>query len=201
MGAMGGGMGEYDSTAQVTISGGTVSVNASGDGIDSNGDLSITGGEVYVSGPTNDGNGALDYAGSGSISGGTIIAVGSTGMAQSLDAAGSQGVMLVSVSGSAGDTIEVLDQAGNVLCSTVAAKQFSCAVISCSGLDSDGTYTVRAGTSETSVTLSGGSYSDVSGGMDRMTTPGDQGGAAPGGQGGMQGGTPPTGSAPNGASR
>ncbi|MCR5393299.1 MAG: carbohydrate-binding domain-containing protein [Olsenella sp.] len=201
MGAMGGGMDEYDSTAQVTISGGTVSVNASGDGIDSNGDLSITGGEVYVSGPTNDGNGALDYAGSGSISGGTIIAVGSTGMAQSLDAAGSQGVMLVSVSGSAGDTIEVLDQAGNVLCSTVAAKQFSCAVISCSGLDSDGTYTVRAGTSETSVTLSGGSYSDVSGGMDRMTTPGDQGGAAPGGQGGMQGGTPPTGSAPNGASR
>lgn len=192
-----GGMDEYDSTAQVTITGGTVRVDASGDGIDSNGDLSISGGEVYVSGPTNDGNGALDYAGSGSITGGTLIATGSTGMAQSLDAAGSQGVMLVSVSGSVGDTIEVLDEDGNVLCSTVAAKQFACAVISCAGLDPNGTHTVRVGSAEASVTLRDGSYSDVSGGMGGMAAPGGQGGTAPGGQGGAT----TTGTAPGGGMR
>lgn len=45
-------------------------VNAQGDGLDSNGDLTISGGEVYVDGPTNGGNGALDYDGNGTITGG-----------------------------------------------------------------------------------------------------------------------------------
>lgn len=197
-GAVGGGMGgmdENDSTAYVTISGGTVRVDASGDGIDSNGNLTISGGETYVSGPTNDGNGALDYAGSGTVTGGTIIATGSTGMVQTLAASGSRGVMLVSASGSAGDSIEVLDSAGNVLCSTTATKQFACVVVSCAGLESNGAYTLRVGSSETSVTLSDGSYSDVSGGFGAdggmgMGGPGSGGQVpsdtqAPGGSGGQ----------------
>ena len=60
-----GGTGEAQEGVYILISGGKLTVNASGDGIDSNGDLTITGGEVYVSGPTSDGDGALDYAGTG----------------------------------------------------------------------------------------------------------------------------------------
>ena len=52
--------------------------------MDSNGDLTISGGEVYVDGPTNGGNGALDYDGNGTITGGTVVMVGSNGMAMGL---------------------------------------------------------------------------------------------------------------------
>ena len=50
--------------AYIQISGGVLRVNASGDGIDSNGDLTVSGGKTYLSGPVNSGNGILDYNGS-----------------------------------------------------------------------------------------------------------------------------------------
>ena len=93
-----GGMDEAQEGVYILISGGKLTVNASGDGLDSNGDLTITGGEVYISGPTSDGDGALDYAGTGTITGGTLIAAGSSGMAQSLSS-DTQGVMLLTLSG------------------------------------------------------------------------------------------------------
>ena len=60
--------------------GGTVVVNASGDGLDSNGKATITGGTLIISGPTDNGNGALDVDGTFLVNGGTVIAVGSSGM-------------------------------------------------------------------------------------------------------------------------
>ena len=50
----------------ITISGGVLNIDAGGDGLDSNGSLYVTGGEVYVSGSTGDGDSALDYNGSAS---------------------------------------------------------------------------------------------------------------------------------------
>ena len=49
---------------------------AGGDGIDSNGDLNVSGGEIYVSGPTSDGDSTLDYDGAATVTGGTIVAAG-----------------------------------------------------------------------------------------------------------------------------
>ena len=73
----------------------------------------MTGGTVFVSGPTNSGNGALDYGISAEISGGTIIAAGASGMAENFSSATNQGVMLVSTgTQSAGD--------GSIIISTVA---------------------------------------------------------------------------------
>ena len=71
-----------NSDIYIKITGGKVTVDASGDGLDSNSNLIIEGGEIYVNGPTNDGNGALDYDGTATISGGTFVAVGSSGMVQ-----------------------------------------------------------------------------------------------------------------------
>lgn len=69
----------------LTINDGNIYVNAAGDGLDSNGDIYINGGTIYVDGPTDNGNGAIDYGDGGSykfeITGGTLIAVGSSGMA------------------------------------------------------------------------------------------------------------------------
>ena len=61
-----------------------VTVNVSGDGIDSNGDIEVTGGELYISGPTSNGDGAIDCDGSATITGGIVVAAGSTGMAGNL---------------------------------------------------------------------------------------------------------------------
>ena len=171
-----GGTGKAQEGVYILISGGKLTVNASGDGIDSNGDLTITGGEVYVSGPTSDGDGALDYAGTGTITGGTIVAAGSSGMAQSLSS-DTQGVVLLTLSGtqSAGSAVTLTDADGAVLASFTPEKAYSSVVISAPGMESGGTYSVACGSESRSVTLEGFTYSE--GGF------GGFGGGMPGGMG------------------
>ena len=84
----------------IQISGGKIYINASGDGIDSNGNLTVTGGEIYVDGPTSGGDGALDCSGTALIFGGTVIAVGSSGMAENFDSSSAQGSIITTVSDS-----------------------------------------------------------------------------------------------------
>ncbi len=194
-GDMGGGMDENDETAYVYICGGITTISAEGDGIDSNGELLISDGEVYVDGPTGNGDGALDYAGTGSITGGTIVALGSTGMAQSLEAAGEQGVMLVSLSGEAGSTVTLSSADGTTLASHTAAKSYACAVISCAGLSQGSAYTVTNGSQTVEVTMDEATYSDVNGTGGQAGAPGaggEQGGQM-GGPGGAAGDPSPSG--------
>ncbi len=73
-------MGEADESSIIAINGGNVYVNASGDGIDSNGYVYINGGTVIVDGPTNNGNGALDVGIGVIANGGTLLAIGASGM-------------------------------------------------------------------------------------------------------------------------
>lgn len=176
-----GGIDEAQEGVYILISGGKLTVNASGDGLDSNGDLTITGGEVYVSGPTSDGDGALDYAGTGTITGGTLIAAGSSGMAQSLSS-DAQGVMLLTLSGaqSAGSTVTVKDADGTLLASFTPEKAYTSVIISAPGMESGGTYTVECGDESRSVTLEGYTYSE--GGF------GSFGGGMPGSFGGQPNG-------------
>lgn len=76
--------------AQVSILGGTITINAGGDGFDSNGTAMMSGGTLIVHGPTSDGNGSIDVNGSFEISGGTLIAMGSAGMAEHPDESSAQ---------------------------------------------------------------------------------------------------------------
>lgn len=207
-GGSGGGIDEAQEGVYILISGGKLTVNASGDGLDSNGDLTITGGEVYVSGPTSDGDGALDYAGTGTITGGTLIAAGSSGMAQSLSS-DAQGVMLLALSGvqSAGSTVTVKDADGTVLASFTPEKAYTSVVISAPGMESGGTYTVACGGESRSVTLEGYTYSEggfgggggMPGGFGGGQPDGDFSGERPDGtlpadfDGGKPDGTPPAG--------
>lgn len=199
-----GAMEDYDETAQVTITGGHTEISAGGDGIDSNGDLTISDGETYVSGPTQDGDGALDYAGTGTITGGVLMASGSTGMAQGLGDGSTQPSMLVSLSGSAGDTIALNTTDGETLASYTPSKSFSCVVISTPALEQGSSYTVSAGASTTTVALDSLIYSDVSTGAGQDTpqlqAPGDDRGpsdtGAPQETAPDQGSEPPTGSSP-----
>ncbi len=126
------------------ISGGTLTINASGDGIDSNGAVYISGGTVMVSGPTDSANGTLDYGSAFEVTGGTLIAVGSTGMAQNP----SSGMTVYTIAGilrttqAAGSTLSLTDATGKELLSYTSPKQYQ-HVIFCSNAIIDGqTYTV-----------------------------------------------------------
>ena len=160
-------------------------MNSGGDGIDSNGSITMTGGQVFVSGPTNSGNGALDYGTTAAISGGTIVAAGAAGMAENFSSAEGQGVMLVSTGAqAAGSTIQLTDASGNVLLTWEADKAFECVVISTPDVQQGGTYTLTAGTSTQTVEMTSAVYG---GGMG-MGGMGQMGG--PMGQPGQMGGRP-----------
>ena len=138
--------GETTSSSEnsLVISGGTLTVNSSGDGLDSNGTLEISGGTTTVSGPENDGNGTIDSNGDTIITGGTLMAAGSSGMAVTFGDSSSQVSVLYGFETTyeAGSEIELSDADGTVLLSWTADKSFSSVQLSSAGLEEDGTYTL-----------------------------------------------------------
>ena len=170
----GGGQDQFaTSDGYLTINGGTVTVNASGDGLDSNGSMIINGGEIYVSGPTNSGNGTLDYNGEGSITGGNIIAVGASGMDQTLSST-DQGVIYYQFSTSykASTLIEIYDSTGQLLDSYTASSAFNMMVASNESFTTGNTYTIVVGGDEYTIemdSLAYGSPSSQGGGQRSMT--------------------------------
>lgn len=136
----------------IDISGGTLYVNASGDGIDSNGDINITGGTIVVSGPTNSMNGALDYNGTATVSGGMVIAAGASGMAENFSDASTQAAFLVNLDADAGEII-VTDADGNIVAFATVEKSFGTIVVSSPTLVVGETYTVSCGDECVEVTL------------------------------------------------
>lgn len=163
----GGGRFGGNSDAAIVINGGTLYINAEGDGLDSNGDLTINGGTIYVEGPTNDGNGAIDYDGTGLVNGGTIVAAGSLGMAMSFDSSSAQCFVLYNFTQwrEAGTTITLTDGDGNELVSYVPTKKYNSVVISTSEMEENGTYTLISQTEIIEITLEGTSYSNGRGGF------------------------------------
>ncbi len=131
----------------IIISGGKITVNADGDGIDSNGGLYVNAGEIVVFGPVNGGNGALDSSGEAVIRGGSVIALGASQMAENFGADSEQCSILVSVSGmqAAGTTVELRDSSGEVLMSCVSPKAYNSAVFSCGDIQVGQTYTAVMG--------------------------------------------------------
>ena len=161
------------STALLSFNGGTVYVNASGDGLDSNGSIVMTGGTVYVSGPTNGGNGALDYDGTFNMTGGTVLAAGAVGMVQTPSTSSTvYGFNLTFTSTqSAGKEITIKDSSGNTLISYTPDKAYQSLVLSSALFSKGSTYSVYVGGTKytditlTSIVTTSGSSSGSSGGM------------------------------------
>ena len=146
-GMRGGDMFASNPDSFINITGGTLYIEASGDGVDSNGSLEISGGDVTISGPTVGDTAAIDYASTGTITGGKLIATGSSMMAQSVTGSG-QGVIALSVGNqTAGTAVSVADADGNVLLSTEPAMDFAVVVLSCPEMTKGETYTVTVGSS------------------------------------------------------
>lgn len=130
-------------TPYITISGGSVTSNANGDGVDSNGTISMSGGILVVFGPTDNGNGALDYDQSFALSGGTLIALGSKGMAQAPSTLSQPCISIYSSAG-ADTTIEVRDEQGNAVLTAITPKACESLIFSSPELTAGSTYTIYA---------------------------------------------------------
>ncbi|MBD8943243.1 MAG: carbohydrate-binding domain-containing protein [Clostridiales bacterium] len=177
-----GGFAESDGS-EFVINGGIVHVNAGGDGIDSNGTITINGGEIYVDGPTSGGDGALDYADTCKINGGILVAAGSIGMATAPTSGSTQYSVNTAFSKTynGGTKVTVKDSSGNEVLTYTPAKNFQSFVFSTDKLKSGETYTIYAGdTQEGTFTVS-----------DITTTVGNVSSGMGGGKpGSMQGGRP-----------
>lgn len=145
-----------DDEMWMVINGGYVHVLAGGDGLDANGDLTINGGEVYVDGPSDNGNSAIDYGEKSSfyINGGTVVAVGSSGMAEDVSSDSKQQAAFVKLDSQAdaGD-VTLKDADGNEIISYTAQKKYDCVIISTAALKEGQTYTLSASGSESEVSL------------------------------------------------
>lgn len=160
MGGFGGDMFSADENSWITISGGTVTIDATGDGIDSNGDLTVSGGNIFVSGPSDNGNGALDYNGTATITGGTLVAAGMSGMEQNFGSDSTQGSLMVNLTDNQSGEITLEDADGNTLVSYTPMREYNSVVISCAELSDGSTYTIHTGENSQEVTMEGLVYTD-----------------------------------------
>lgn len=143
------------------VHGGYTYVNASGDGVDVNGGVTMTKGTIIVDGPTANNNAALDYDQSFKITGGFILAVGSSGMAQMPDATSTQNSALITFSSTqtASKLIHLQTGDGKELFTFKPAKNFQSVAFSSPDLVTGGNYEVYLGGS-TSGTQTDGLYSN-----------------------------------------
>lgn len=136
---------------EMNISGGFLFVNAAGDGLDSNGNVTVSGGFTVVAGPTDQGNGELDYGDSSSCSftqtGGTLIAYGSGGQMDNFTASGTQETVFLKNSAvTTSQYLIVTDESGKILLAVKPVKAISTLYFSSADLTL-GTYDFYAASS------------------------------------------------------
>ncbi len=129
------------------------------DGLDSNGDIYIYGGNVFISlkssGPSN----AIDYGSESGgvcvIEGGTVIACGSYTMAEGFDSSSTQASIMYTISEGveAGSTISVETEDEETLLSAEIPCDFSCAVLSCPEMKVGESYLVALGDQVDDITI------------------------------------------------
>jgi hypothetical protein len=193
------GQGNFTSSGNdhLYINGGYVYIDANGDGMDVNGSVDMTAGVVIINGPTSNNNGALDHMGF-KITGGYLLAIGSSGMAQAPDTSSTQYSVMYNFSSvqPSGTLVHIGSEDGKGALTFAPTKEYQSVVLSSSELKNGSTYLVYTGGSSTGAVTdglySGGSYTTgtqatsftISG---VVTTVGSPSGGFPGG-GGVPGG-------------
>lgn len=140
---------DTDETKQtsMTISGGTIYINADGDAIDSNNKILISGGTLVINGTTSTGNGIIDHDGDCEITGGTLIGSGTSGMLEMPESTSTQNsvAIMITQTQKAETPVYIADSQGNILVLMAPQKDYSCIVFSSPQLKTGETYTVYVG--------------------------------------------------------
>ena len=124
-GGMPGGGGTFEVVdAAINVSGGHVTVNAEGDGIDSNGVTTLSGGTLIVNGPSQGGNAALDTNGDLLLNGATVLSGSTADMFEAPSTNSTSGYLkLTNSSGfEQGSTVQVADSSGKVVANYKVTK-------------------------------------------------------------------------------
>ena len=127
----------------LTINNGTIYIDSTGDGIDINGSGYIYGGNITVDGPTSDRNTALDYDLELIVDGGTVIAVGSSGMAKSISSNSKQNNIIINTDNMYDGKKISLTKADIEIISYTPSKSYQSVIISSSKLETGKTYTLK----------------------------------------------------------
>ena len=156
----------------LNISGGTVYVNAQGDGLDSNSALNISGGLIVVNGTTQGGNGIIDHDGTCIVTGGTLIGAGTSDMLEMPGESSTQktAVILFDQQQAAGTLVYISDSNNHIIAAITPEKNFGCVILSCPELKDGETYKVSLGGTATGDSTHGYySQATVSGGTQYTT--------------------------------
>jgi hypothetical protein len=181
---------------KLTVTGGNIFVNAAGDGLDANGSIYMYDGTVIVNGPTNNGNGSLDYDQTFEMNGGVLMAAGSSGMVQTPSDSSTQNSLLISYSQmqQAGTVVKILDESGNTVVEFTPDKTFQSVLVSSQDLKLDATYQLYSqdtktadftltknimSISETGEEVTAGTFGQPGQGGGRGMKPGMQNGEVP----------------------
>ncbi|MDO4282148.1 MAG: carbohydrate-binding domain-containing protein [Clostridia bacterium] len=134
-----------NSNIKLEINGGKIYINASGDGLDSNGAIYINDGIIYVDGPSDGGNGALDYENELVMNGGEMIAVGSSQMAQCISNTSTVNCLNLNISSTqnAKSKFSIIDSNNNEIISYTPSKSYQSVVFASSKLETGKTYTIN----------------------------------------------------------
>ena len=156
-----------NSNNHIYIIDGYIAINATGDGIDANGSVTMTGGTVIVHGPSSNNNGALDFDGSFQITGGFLLAVGSSGMAQAPGSSSGQYSFIAGFSTQqSGNIVHCQTSSGETLFTFSPIRPYQSVVFSSPSLATGVTYELYFGGSSTGTEnnglYSGGTYSSGS---------------------------------------
>jgi hypothetical protein len=144
-------------TCSLKINGGYIYVKSTGDGLDINGSIVMTGGTVIVDGPTANDNGAIDYDSTFTISGGLLVAAGSSGMAMAPSSGSTQCSVSVTFSSTlyANTLFNLQTSGGASIVTFVPAKNYRSVVISSPDLAKGSSYKVYYGGSSSGTAADG----------------------------------------------
>ena len=132
----------------------------------------MTGGTVLVDGPTSNGDGALDYDHTATITGGTLVAAGSSGMVQAITANDNKSTLNLYFTEiqKANTLISITDESGKLICAYKPTKDFQNIVISNSNILKNRKYTVSVGGTITGECANGYYSSGTRTGAEKLCT-------------------------------
>ena len=136
----------------IIINGGTITVFAEGDGLDSNGSILITDGTIYCFGPTSGADGALDADTGIIIQGGTLFASSSLGMVETPSQNSTSYILSYAQNSTiqSGSTLTIKNSNEETIFEVTIQKDCQSIIISLPEFELNGSYKIYVDDTETS---------------------------------------------------